>query len=212
MLITGQLMLALRAQSNEDYIESLITCFAAPVIKGLKCAVLLNISRRGEDMKAPWQRVKDSLMNSLSLEAMPVSCTDKSVLVFVFNRKLLFDVITADRTRNFLISLGYPDDFTSVTPHLHRLVNRFNGKVPHEVGIFLGYPLEDVIGFIENSGKNSLLSGYWKVYGDKARAVRLFREYRRAEFASAWALIKKLRAKEESIMALKEGLPAAQNC
>lgn len=209
MLITGQLMLALRAQNNENYIESLITCFAAPVIKGLKCAVLLNISRRGEDMKPAWQRVKDSLMNRLSLEAMPVSYTEKSVLVFVYKRELLLDVISDDDTRDFLTDLGYPDDFSSVTPHLLKLANRFGSKVPHEVGIFLGYPLEDVIGFIENSGRNSLLSGYWKVYGDKARAARLFREYRRAEFASAWAIIKQLRTKEESMISLSEGLPAA---
>ena len=35
---------------------------------------------------------------------------------------------------------------------------------PHEMGIFLGYPLGDVKGFIVHGGKNYLYSGYWKVY------------------------------------------------
>ena len=35
---------------------------------------------------------------------------------------------------------------------------------PHEIGLFLGYPFEDVMGFIENKGENYLCSGCWKVY------------------------------------------------
>lgn len=35
---------------------------------------------------------------------------------------------------------------------------------PHEMGILLGYPVEDVEGFIINNGKNELYTGYWKVY------------------------------------------------
>ena len=36
------------------------------------------------------------------------------------------------------------------------------GEYPHELGILLGYPLEDVRGFIRHKGKNYLYSGYWK--------------------------------------------------
>ena len=39
-----------------------------------------------------------------------------------------------------------------------------NGDFPHEIGLLLGYPPEDVIGFIENRGQNPLYIGYWKVY------------------------------------------------
>ena len=35
---------------------------------------------------------------------------------------------------------------------------------PHEMGLLLGYPVEDVTGFMVHGGKNSLYSGYWKVY------------------------------------------------
>ena len=48
---------------------------------------------------------------------------------------------------------------------------------PHEIGLLLGYPLKDVKAFIENSGKNYLLSGYWKVYHDKERALEIFDAY-----------------------------------
>jgi hypothetical protein len=54
---------------------------------------------------------------------------------------------------------------------------RESGPFPHEVGFFLGYPPEDVIGFMENNGKGCKLCGTWKVYGDVEKARACFREY-----------------------------------
>ena len=54
---------------------------------------------------------------------------------------------------------------------------------PHEVGLVLGYPPEDVRGFIEHGGRDYVLSGYWKVYGDPVRAQRIFAAYDRARDA-----------------------------
>jgi len=48
---------------------------------------------------------------------------------------------------------------------------------PHEIGVFLGYPLHDVIGFINNAGKNSCCCGYWKVYNEQDDARRRFRRF-----------------------------------
>ena len=48
---------------------------------------------------------------------------------------------------------------------------------PHEIGFFLGYPYDDVVGFIENKGKNSLCSGCWKVYCDECEARKTFRRF-----------------------------------
>ena len=60
----------------------------------------------------------------------------------------------------------------------YRLYKAGQADFPHELGIFLGYPLEDVVGFIENQGKNYTCSGYWKTYGDPQEAKRRFDSYR----------------------------------
>ena len=57
----------------------------------------------------------------------------------------------------------------------HRL--HTNAGYPHEIGIFLGYPLYDVIGFIEH--RRCLLQGYWNVYRHPQAAKRLFALYDR---------------------------------
>ena len=62
-----------------------------------------------------------------------------------------------------------------------RLAQRFRaeGDFPHEVGLFIGYPSEDVRGFIENHAVNYKCAGMWKVYGDVEQAQRLFAKYRK---------------------------------
>ena len=47
------------------------------------------------------------------------------------------------------------------------------------MGLFLGYPLEDVKGFIANGGRNCTCCGCWKCYGDPEEARRRFARYRR---------------------------------
>lgn len=60
---------------------------------------------------------------------------------------------------------------------------------PHEIGIFLGYPLADVEGFMKNNGKNYLISGYWKVYQDAPSAILMFQQYKKArDDAIQWIL------------------------
>lgn len=53
-------------------------------------------------------------------------------------------------------------------------------EFPHEMGLLLGYPVEDVEGFIENKGHNYLYAGYWKVYGHVEEKKALFNRYEEA--------------------------------
>lgn len=71
-----------------------------------------------------------------------------------------------------------PSEAPSLEGKLKRLEKRFRkDSFPHEIGLFLGYPLEDVRGFIANKGRNSKYTGEWKVYGNLNTALRLFQSY-----------------------------------
>lgn len=58
---------------------------------------------------------------------------------------------------------------------------------PHELGFFLGYPYEDVLGFIEHRGRDYLAAGPWKVYANLDRARATFERFRRCAAAYAKA-------------------------
>jgi hypothetical protein len=59
---------------------------------------------------------------------------------------------------------------------------------PHEIGLFLGYPPEDVRGFMEHRGCGCKCVGCWKVYGDVQRAAELFARYQQCTdiYLHAW--------------------------
>ena len=60
---------------------------------------------------------------------------------------------------------------------IHKL--RENAEFPHEIGLFLGYPCEDVKRFIENKAARAKCVGCWKVYGDAEKAQRQFERFKK---------------------------------
>ena len=54
---------------------------------------------------------------------------------------------------------------------------KLRAEFPHELGLLLGYPPQDVAGFILHKGKDFLYSGYWKVYGNLSESLRRFQAF-----------------------------------
>jgi len=194
MHILQTFMQFLKTRETADFIKSMIICFGAPVADGIKSAILINLSRPGEDIRHKWRRARDDMPAPLSLEFAEMASTERSVLLLVYRPELIARAIKPETTRKFLSRFGYAG-FDSPSNCIGRLRERFSdklpAKVPHEVGVFLDYPLEDVIGFIENEGKNCKCAGYWKVYGDMNSAIGKFNAYKISETKSARSLLAK---------------------
>lgn len=98
------------------------------------------------------------------------------ILMYVYNRKLLEDILFEAENKRFLESEGYR--YCDADGALGILKSRMQGgEFPHEIGIFLNYPLGDVLGFIAHPNDGVKLVGYWKVYEDEERKKRLFDTY-----------------------------------
>lgn len=101
-------------------------------------------------------------------------------LILVYRPRLIRQTLERAGVEELLTPWGY--DLTrpveEILAHLGQRV-RQGGSFPHEIGVFLGYPLEDVVGFIENRGRNYTCCGCWKAYGDPEAARRRFEQYRR---------------------------------
>ena len=79
------------------------------------------------------------------------------------------------RTNSF-VPCCHPQEISSCKETLKQA-----GPFPHEMGLLLGYPVEDVEGFIKHCGKNYLYSGYWKVYKDVEEKKKIFEAYENAK-------------------------------
>ena len=104
---------------------------------------------------------------------------DKRVLVYVYRKKQLEVSLNRPGVAKFLKKYGY--ESTEIKYALSRLKSRIgeNNEFPHEIGIFLDYPLGDVIGFIVNQGRNFKCAGCWKVYCDECACRKTFAKYKK---------------------------------
>lgn len=99
------------------------------------------------------------------------------LLVFLFRKEKLEETLLNEPAETVLTGMGYPAG-APLPAVLEYLKTRFErAQFPHEVGLFLGYPVEDVLGFVKHKGRNYKLCGYWKVYGDVEQAKRRFSQY-----------------------------------
>ena len=108
-------------------------------------------------------------------------------LIYVYRRADLEKILNRDEIRSFLLNHGYLIDDNEIVGGVNceniilQLKKKFEklNQFPHEIGIFLEYPIGDVKGFIENHGCNCKCTGYWKVYCNEEEAEKTFRKYKK---------------------------------
>ncbi len=104
---------------------------------------------------------------------------DGRALLYVYRGKRLAQDLSCPLRREFLTECGYARfDVASAVDTLRQRICQ-QGAFPHEIGLFLGYPLKDVEGFVANCGRNCLMCGPWKVYHDVQGATRQFERMRK---------------------------------
>ena len=101
------------------------------------------------------------------------------VLIYLYRPARLAKDLQCPEARALLAPRGYCCD--DPTRCVGRLMQRLREaeEFPHEIGLFLSYPPEDVRGFIQSPVCGFKCVGCWKVYGDAAAARRTFGRYRR---------------------------------
>lgn len=150
----------------------------APFLKGLKVSCVISVAETlcGQ---------VEELFRGMDIAYHLLSCSEGRCLVLFYRPHELEMHLNRPDIYELLEGYGYADtDLSEMLERLALRVEEFAGRsmgFPHEIGAFLGYPPEDVRGFIENEGKQYLMAGYWKVYGDLAGARMIFKEYDRAK-------------------------------
>lgn len=149
----------------------------SPTLAALKTANLFTYSFSAkEDLDyqiAAWNRqLSDKGITLLALRY--TACT---ALVYVCRKERLQQDLSKPEIKKFLEKYGYIQ--MDVEYAIARLKSRLEAEAefPHEIGIFLGYPLGDVVGFVENAGKNSKCTGCWKVYCNECEAIKVFARF-----------------------------------
>ena len=147
--------------------ESLLANYCAPALKQYKYANMFHLPKDDDSIRS-FIKQYNQQFNSKGIFFILIE-QETQYTIYVYNSKLK-DYISSNAVQNFLKSYQYPNTFELCIQELKKRLNTKN--FPHEIGVFLGYPLDDVIGFIEH--KPYYLVGDWKVYQNVNEAKKQF--------------------------------------
>lgn len=159
-------------------LENLIVHHGSPTLAGMKTGSMFTCTYQTEREVSDNIRELNHRLVRKGLRVLPLRFTGKRVLVYIYRPKQLKFDFARSEVRNLLAEYGYP--FHRPERCIKYLMKRLKEEeaFPHEIGLFLGYPPEDVRGFIEHQAKCCQCVGFWKVYGNREAAENLFQRYR----------------------------------
>lgn len=169
--------LTLLQSTNTKTFEMQFVLQCAPVISGLKVSNLLILPKNQVS-------IAKRIAKRCGLKLIILLDRKNRVTMLLYRHNELLEYLNQANVWSFLRALGY--EFDSLQAQLRLFCKRYQAysnkqtSFPHEMGLFLGYPLEDVKGFIQNKGENCLYTGYWKVYHNVSETVGLFERFEQA--------------------------------
>ena len=155
-------------------LERCLVEYCAPTLAGIKTASMFCIPLEDagclETQVAQW----DAALRGKGLSLRMLRRQGDRALLYLFRPARLQQDLDQPGARSLLARYGY--HAFQAEEALAQLQTRLReqGGFPHEIGLFLGYPLGDVAGFIRNRGKNCKCSGCWKVYCNELEAQKRF--------------------------------------
>ncbi len=160
-------------------IEKHLVEHCAPTLASLKTANLFSFKYDSKEELESTLDYWNFLLSNKGIKIRILKNENKNALIYVYRERLLEHDLNKAGVFDFLKKYGY--EHVGIEYVLNKLSTRIKEECffPHEIGIFLNYPLGDVIGFIVNKGKNSKCVGCWKVYCDECEAIKKFEKYKK---------------------------------
>lgn len=151
-----------------------LTNNAAPTLCAIKIASLFSINKTEIQNYQACIKYFNQYLHNFRLHMMILKNTGDRFLIYVYRYDQLHELLQRNQVKDVLHSLGYP--LETVPQTLGILKRKINShQFPHEIGLFLGYPLDDVIHFMKR--EEAIYIGYWKVYGHLRNALKTFNKY-----------------------------------
>lgn len=158
--------------SNNEYGYLFIAYMIAPVITGIKPSSTITLNNTGKKLSDYWKENGHELLDYYGLKSRILIEKDEKMLVLVYDEDNLIKHLCLGKNHEMLKKFGYDEEF-ELNTYLNCLKQRAKyGDFPHESGIFLGIPSEDVKGFLRQD--KCVFTGQWKVYTNEYRHRDIF--------------------------------------
>lgn len=159
--------------------ETYLVRHCAPTLAGLKTGSIFVCPYESKSSLTDSLRCLNRRLRKKGLRILPLRFSQKRALIYVYRPGRLRTDLSHSTAQSLLQQEGYCTE--NCEKCVRSLANKLKNQAdfPHEIGLFLGYPPEDVLGFIENNACACKCVGCWKVYGDEASARKIFAQYKK---------------------------------
>jgi hypothetical protein len=171
-----------RFPDDRDCLASYLVLEVAEVLQGAKPANLVAIANKrrpcGRNLYLLWKEHGSALLASSGLQVRELADRGSSLLLLLYRPEALRALLALKSVSVILTKSGYatPGDPEKVLAELEK---RVAGEgFPHEIGVFLGYPLKDVVGFMGLARLSFTCQGPWKIFGDPSQSLSLAQRHR----------------------------------
>lgn len=168
---------------RKTYLKYMILYYGAPTFFSNKPSTLITFNRFGINLYEIWKLYQKDIHSNLNCKYIELYDNGERCTVLFYNEESLINTTYIKNNMSFLQKYGYKEDM-NINGILNFLRSRYQNSCPHEIGIFLGIPLEDVVEFIYGEKNDYLLYGYWKVYHNVDAARKVFSLYDEAKFTA----------------------------
>ena len=155
---------SLSKMEERECIEKFLIYNASLVISGVKPSATITIKKGNENLYDKWIKYGISFLKEIDIQYINLRECSNALIILIYSEEKLSNYIFKEENKRFLRQLGYSEenDMREYLEILKRRYKEFN--CPHELGIFLGFPLNDVKDFMNCKDKKCLSCGYWLVY------------------------------------------------
>lgn len=154
--------------------EDHLVRYCSPTLAGIKTGSIFSCSYASEAALRQTIRDLNRRLGPRGLRLLPLRISEKKALIYVYRPASLRRDLSNEAAHRLLSENGYSAG--SCENCILQLIRRMRQQesFPHEIGLFLGYPPEDVEGFMRNNACGCKCVGCWKVYGNEEAARRRF--------------------------------------
>ncbi len=164
------------ADENGDEFVTWLVQILGPVLIGIKPAELISFPKYDSELPIKLNKIEEYIGRCHKISFKVFTYKKTSVKVLFYNPRSLDNYLRKNNNLKFLKSLEYPVKY-SLDIYLEFLINKIkDGNIPDEIGVFLGYPLKDIIGFMGHPSLKLTKVNGWRVYGDPRVSDKKYKE------------------------------------
>ena len=158
--------------------DQMMIQYSAPTLCHIKPGNLFSVKNTA--FSHPAFKRWESEYRNRGLAVSVIEKSGQTKLVLVYNCSWVNKILSDTSVQSYLKKKGYTSE-SGTLGIISTLIQRIrpNAIFPHEMGIILGYPVEDVIAFEKYQGQQCKYCGYWKSYSDVEKAKACQCRYKR---------------------------------